>query len=42
MAAAPELLEALKELNAFAGRQGWIHVAINKAAAAIAKAEAKS
>lgn len=39
MAAAPDLFAALCELNAFAKRQGWTHVAIQQADAAIAKAE---
>ena len=39
IAAAPELLEALKELLGLAERHGWLHVAVNNARAAIAKAE---
>ena len=38
IAAAPELLEALVEMEAFGTRQGWHHVAIEKARAAIDKA----
>jgi len=38
MAAAPELLESCVELMGLAEREGWIHVAIIKARAAIARA----
>ena len=36
--AAPDLYEALVEMEAFGTRQGWEHVAINKARQALAKA----
>ena len=39
IAAAPDLLAALKELMGLAQREGWVHVAIKQAEAAIAKAE---
>jgi hypothetical protein len=42
IAAAPELLEACKELTEFAKRQGWFHVAIESGEAALAKAEGRS
>lgn len=38
-AAAPELLEACKGLLGIAERHGWLHVAVNAARIAIAKAE---
>jgi len=41
IAAAPELLIACKDLMGLAERQGWAHVAINHARAAIAKAEGR-
>jgi hypothetical protein len=41
IAAAPDLLEACKKLMGLAKRQGWVHVSINYAEAAIAKAENK-
>ena len=39
IAAAPELLEACKGLLGIAERHGWLHVAVDAARAAIAKAE---
>jgi predicted RNA-binding Zn-ribbon protein involved in translation (DUF1610 family) len=42
IAASPELLEAVQELMGLAEREGWIHIAINKARAAIAKARGAS
>ena len=38
-AAAPELLEACEGLLGLAERDGWLHVAVNQARAAIAKAK---
>lgn len=39
IAAAPELLEACEGLLGLAERDGWLHVAVNAARAAIAKAK---
>lgn len=39
IAAAPDLLEAARALLDLAERHGWLHVAVNAARAAIAKAE---
>ena len=42
IAAAPDLLAACQLLADFAERQGWLHVAINDARAALAKAKGHS
>jgi len=41
IAAAPQMLEALRELMGLAQREGWDHVAVNMARAALAKAQGK-
>ena len=42
IAAAPELLDALEGLLGLAERDGWLHIAVNQARAAIAKAKGES